>query len=152
MGMGNFACDGFTISYDNIKKMCPAEIEAIENGPHWKYLGWGELAKGIDFQDEETIADVFLDAEDEDCVSEEQSKEFAKEYVKLVKQLEEAFEKKTDGLTLFLSHYNEDEGDRYDSVDHKDGCIFMVDGMVDYTPAGEKHKDIVKKNRWVQFG
>lgn len=152
MGMGNFACDGFTISYDNIKKLCPAEIKAIESGPLFDRVGWGEISKAIEWQDEQSLAEEFWSVQDDPPLPDEQCMKYAKQYVKLVKELCKAFKAKTGGLELFLSHYNEDEGDRYDSVEHKDGCIFMVGNMMDYTPAGKKFKRIIKKNRWVQFG
>jgi hypothetical protein len=152
MGMGNFACDGFTIGYDKLKKMCPEQVKAVEAGPLFERVSWGQIAKAIEWQDEESLAEEFWSVEDEVSLADEQTVKYAKQYVKLVKELSKAFKAKTEGLDLFLSHYNEDEGDRYDSVDHKDGCIFMVGGMMDYTPAGKKFKKIIKKNQWVQFG
>lgn len=152
MGMGNFACDGFTIPYDKLKKLCPTEIKAVESGPLFERVGWGQIAKAIEFKDDESLAEEFWSVQDDPPLSDEQCMKYAKQYVKLVKELYKAFKAKTGGLKLFLSHYNEDEGDRYDSVEHKDGCIFMVGNMMDYTPAGKKFKNIIKKNSWVQFG
>ena len=70
----------------------------------------------------------------------------------MAKALCAAFKKQTGGLELFFDHYNEDEGDRYDSVEHKDGCVFCVGNMTQLTPAGKKFQKVVEKRRWVQFG
>lgn len=64
----------------------------------------------------------------------------------------EVFSNNTEGLTLSLGFYNEDDGDRYDEVDSHEGCVFFVGGMVALTPAGEKFKDVVRERLWTQYG
>lgn len=155
MGMDNFACDGFVISYENVKKLCPKEIKAIESGPHWKDLGWGSFSHTLAWQYTAEIEDVYFDiddSEDNSKIAEEKAAAFAKQYESLAKQLCKAFKKKTDGLELIISHYNTDEGGRYDEVEHHDECVFLVNGMMDYTPAGKKLMKKVSKQRWIQFG
>ena len=150
MGMGTYACDGYVISYDNLKKLCPKEVEAIETANHWEFVGWGQIAKGMTYSDTETIGENLFDSPDE--LSDAQVTKISKGFEKLTKQLYAAFKKHTGGLELFLDYYNEDEGDRYDSLEHKDGCVFCVGNMVQLTPAGKKFQKVVEKRRWVQFG
>lgn len=152
MGMGNFACNGFVIDYKDLKKLCPKQIKAIEKGKYFDRLGWKTLAQGVEFDDEDTIADAFYAFGDEPEVSEKEAYELAKQYVSLVKDLYAAFNVRTNGLTLYLSVYDEEGGGRYDTVAIEDGCIFCVDGMVDYTPAGKEFKHIIRESRWVQWG
>ena len=125
MGMGTGACYGWTISYDNLKKICPKEIADVESVKEFEY--WGEVSR--DFELDDLPAKV----------------------QKATHSLIKSFANKT-GLTLSLAFYNEDDGDRYDEVDNYEGCIFIVDGMWAYTPAGEKLKDVVKQQLWTQFG
>jgi hypothetical protein len=126
MGMGTGACYGWTISYDNLKKICPKEIADVESVKEFE--DWGEVSRGIDYC--------------EDLPAGVQT---------AIQSLIESFAKST-GLTLSFAFYNEDDGDRYDSVDEYEGCVFLVDGMWSYTPAGEKFKDVVKQQLWTQFG
>lgn len=127
MGMGTGACYGWTISYDNLKKICPEEIAAVEAEADKDFEDWGGISRGIEF--DELPAGVQT----------------------AVHSLIESFAKST-GLTLSLAFYNEDDGDRYDEVDQHEGCVFIVDGMWAYTPAGEKLRSVVKQQLWTQFG
>jgi hypothetical protein len=112
MGMGNFACDGFVIGYKDLKKLCPKQVKAIEKGKYFDRLGWKTLAQGVEFDDEDTIADAFYAFGDEPEVSEKEAYELAKKYVSLVKDLYAAFKVETNGLTLYLSVYDEEGGGR----------------------------------------
>lgn len=150
MGMGSYACDSYVISYDNLKKLCPKEVEAVETAKHWEFVGWGQIAKGMSYSDVPTIGENLFDSPDE--LSDAQVTKISKGFEKLTKQLYAAFKKRTGGLELFLDYYNEDEGDRYDSLEHKDGCVFCVGNVVQLTPAGKKFQKVVEKRRWVQFG
>jgi hypothetical protein len=150
MGMGSYACDSYVISYKNLKKLCPKEIEAIETAKYWEFVGWGSLAKGMSYQDTETIGENLCDSPDN--LFDTQVTKISKGFEKLTKQLYAAFKKRTGGLELFLDYYNEDEGDRYDSLEHEDGCVFCVGNVVQLTPAGKKFQKVVDKRRWVQFG
>ncbi len=57
-------------------------------------------------------------------------------------KLKEAFDKRT-GLDLSIGyHVAEDRGDEVD------GAFFQVDGVYQYTPAGEKYKDKIIRKTW----
>ena len=125
MGMGTGACSGWVISYDNLKKICPKEIDDIEGAEEFE--DWGEVSRGFEFN------------------------ELPDSIKKSVEDLVGQF-LNTTGLTLSLGFYHEDDGDRYDEVDSHEGCVFFVDGMVALTPAGEKFKDVVRQQLWTQYG
>ena len=147
MGMGSFAVNSFVIEYDDLKKICPDEINVIENEQCFTDVGWGTIGRWLSWDDiaelEDAIGDVLDDGDD--------PVDIAQKYNYHITNLKNAFEKKT-GLTLYFDHYDEDSGDRYDEPGDKDGCIFCVSGMMVLSPAGEKFKDIITERRWTQYG
>lgn len=155
MGMGSYAVGSFVIGYDDLKKIVPDEINAIENEEYFKDIGWYYIGRWLAWDDINEIEDPILDA----CYDENHNDEYnqkkaetiADRYNHLVADLKNSFAKKT-GLTLYFDSYDEEGGDRYDNPNDKDGCIFCVDGMVQLTPAGEKYKDIITERRWTQYG
>jgi hypothetical protein len=152
MGMGSFAVGSFVIEYDDLKKICPEEIAAIEGEKFFNDIGWGTIGQWLAWDDpdqfkEEIEALYTNDKEDIDDILDE----YVKIYDKHIIDLKDAFNKKT-GLTLYFDIYDSECGGRYDNPGDKDGCIFCVDGMVQLTPAGEKFKDIVSERKWTQFG
>ena len=153
--MGSFAVNSFVIGYDDLKKIVPNEINAIENEKYFKDIGWYYIGRWLVWDDiseiEDQILDACYDTEKDDEYSQKVAEEISNRYNIHVANLKNAFEKKT-GLTLYFDSYDEDGGDRYDNPNDKDGCIFCVDGMVQLTPAGEKYKDIITERRWTQFG
>ncbi len=160
MGMGSFAVGSFVIEYDDLKKICPDEIKALQKAKYFKEVGWRSVGQWLAWDDPDQIKDAFYDAILDDKskpvirleLSEDQIVEdIFQEYEKLVIDLKNTFNKKT-GLTLYFDYYNEEDGGRYDNPGDKDGCIFCVDGMVQLTPAGEKFKDIISERKWTQFG
>jgi hypothetical protein len=152
MGMGSFAVGSFVIEYDDLKKICPEEIAAVEGEKFFNDIGWGTIGQWLAWDDadqfkEEIEALYVNDKEDIDDVLDE----YVKIYDKHIVDLKDAFNKNT-GLTLYFDYYNEEDGGRYDNPGDKDGCLFCVDGMVQLTPAGEKFKDIIGERKWTQFG
>lgn len=160
MGMGSFAVNSFVIGYDDLKKICPDEITAIENEKYFKDVGWNSMGRWLAWDDPDEITSALYDSVENDRskpvirlgLSEDKIVEdIFKTYEELVINLKNTFNQKT-GLTLYFDSYDEDGGNRYDNPNDKDGCIFCVDGMTQLTPAGEKFKDIVTERRWTQFG
>jgi hypothetical protein len=155
MGMGSFAVGSFVIGYDDLKNICPEEINAIENEKFFKEIGWGTIGQWLSWDDlsvvEDAILDYCFDEEKDDDHNQKVAEEISRLYVNHINNLQSAFNEKT-GLTLYFDHYDEEGGDRYDNPNDKDGCIFCVDGMVQLTTAGEKYKDIITERRWTQFG
>jgi hypothetical protein len=152
MGMGSFAVGSFVIEYNDLKKICPEEIAAIEGEKFFNDIGWGTIGQWLAWDDadqfkEEIEALYTNDKEDIDDILDE----YVKIYDKHIIDLKDAFNKKT-GLTLYFDIYDSECGGRYDNPGDKDGCIFCVDGMVQLTPAGEKFKDVINERKWTQFG
>jgi len=149
MGMGSFAVNSYVIEYDELKKICPDEIAAIENEKFFDITGWGTIANWQTWDDPDQFTDeiYFMNENiDDDTVE-----KYVEIYDNLLINLNKSFHKKT-GLALYFDHYDMDGGNRYDQPGDKDGCIFCVNGMVQLTPAGEKYKDIITERRWTQFG
>lgn len=160
MGMGSFAVQSFVIEYDDLKKLCPKEIKAIENAKYFDSVGWGVIGQWLGWSDNDQIMDALHDAVLDDkskpvirleLTEEKIVEDIFEQYEQLVTNLKTAFHQKTD-LNLEFDYYDEDSGDRYDCPGDKDGCVFCVHGMVQLTPAGEKFKDIITERRWTQFG
>jgi hypothetical protein len=154
MGMGSYAVNSYVITYDELKKICPDEIAAIEKEKYFDSVGWNSIGYWMSWDDpdqfEENILDSLVDnpeSEDSEKIAEEMVKVYDNHIINLTK----AFNEKT-GLTLYFDNYDEDQGDRYDEPGDEDGCIFCVNGMVQLSPAGEKYKDIITERRWTQFG
>ena len=153
--MGSYAVGSFVIGYDDLKKIVPKEIKAIEKEKFFKDIGWFYIGRWLAWDDineiEDAILDNCYDEEKDDKYNQKVAEEVSDRYKHLVADLKNAFHEKT-GLTLYFDYYYKDGGDRYDNPNDKDGCIFCVDGMVQLTPAGEKYKDIITEHRWTQFG
>jgi hypothetical protein len=154
MGMGTFAVNSFVIEYDDLKKICPDEITAIENEKFFGDILWTGIAQWQTWDDPDQLKDGMYDSyanvpEEEDI--DDIVEQYVEIYDKHITNLKNSFNTKT-GLTLYFDHYDMEGGDRYDNPGDKDGCIFCVDGMVQLTPAGEKYKDIVTPRRWTQYG
>jgi hypothetical protein len=160
MGMGSFGVHSFVIEYDDLKKICPDEIQAIENAQYFDSVGWRTIGQWLAWHDNDQIFDALHDAVLDDKsnpvmrleLTEEQILEdIFDQYETLVVNLKTVFNRKT-GLSLYFDSYDEDSGDRYDNPGDKDGCIFCVDGMMQLSPAGKKFKDIIFERSWTQFG
>jgi len=153
MGMGSFAVNSFVIGYDDLKKIVPKEINAIENEQFFKEIGWGTIGQWLSCDDDAHLVMRLMGdgSRDDDYNQKVAEIDVSQKYNVHVANLKNAFNKKT-GLTLYFDHYDMDGGDRHDNPNDKDGCIFCVDGMVQLTPAGEKYKDIITEHRWTQFG
>jgi len=150
MSMSSFGCNGWVISYEELKKICPKEINDIESDIYFNKIGWGDLARSITFKDKYYGIDYIVYSFDEE-VSDEKVELIYENYVSLVENLCKSFNEKTD-LRLEFDYYNDEEGGRYDTVENEDGCVFSVVGMTILSPAGEKLKDIVQFSNWTQFG
>lgn len=153
MGMGSYAVGSFVIGYDDLKKIIPEQIEAIENEKFFKDIGWGNFGRWLCWDDPTYVEDSIIDSIDSNDLedSEKITEDMIIKYDQHFQNLKNTFHEKT-GLTLYFDHYDEDGGDRYDEPNDKDGCIFCVGGMVQLTAAGEKFKDIVTERRWTQYG
>ena len=127
MGMGSCPNHGFSISIDNLRKLCPDELAELETQL--------EKEEGISLDD--FALSVCIDCTPTDKASIAYEK------------LQDAFKAKTN-LELEIYYYNEDDGDRYD--DMESGVNFLVHGVKDYTPAGLALKDMIEEKLWTVYG
>lgn len=132
MGMGSAPVHGYVIQWDAIKKLCPVQATMLEAVLEHDESDLDSLAR--DIQQEEDINDETNAA---------------------LNQLFDAFKKVTavgenSDLELELSYYDSDSGDRYDDV--SDGAVWMVHGMTQLSPAGEKFQNIVQESMWTVYG
>lgn len=155
MGMCSYAVSSFVIGYDDLKKIVPDQINVIENEKFFDHIGWGTIGQWLGWDDiaylEEYILDNCYDDSRDDDYNQKVAEVAVQQYVDHINNLQSAFNEKT-GLTLYFDYYDGDVSDRYNNPNHKNGCIFCVDGMVQLTPAGEKYKNIVTANGWVLGG
>jgi hypothetical protein len=132
MGMGSAPVHGYVIQWDEIKKLCPVQTAMLEAVLEHDESDLDSLAR--DIQQQEDINDEVNAA---------------------LNQLFDAFKKVTSvgedsDLELELSCYDSDSGDRYDDV--SDGAVWMVHGMTQLSPAGEKFQKIVQESMWTVYG
>lgn len=125
MGMGYSAAYCDVVQESFVKKTVPKEWHDLETRLTLNKMSWEDLARGLQM---EQVDDDVWDAYD---------------------RLTKAFEKKTKLYLALLYHNSSDEGDRYDDVD---GMFWGVDGVHQYTPAGEKYKGEIERKFYVQFG
>jgi hypothetical protein len=131
--MGSAPCHAWTITKENVAKLCPKEFAALDIAID----DWDSFAQAIEVEDQEVLT----------------KKRLAK-----WETLQEAFEKATqtdsdhrhDHLELSIGFYDPDSGDRYDELEA--GCFFMVEGVTVLSPPGEKFKDILTEQSWTVFG
>ena len=134
MGMGYTGCQVLTIEEDCIKEQCPEEFQEFMDSfdpvdGNAQYDCVDDFARFIGNGD--------LDPKDNPGNSE-------LKYIALCK----AFKEKTD-LEIGLFYHDSENGDRYDDFS---GKAWQVDGVLQYTPAGKKYKDKIKKQAFVVCG
>lgn len=138
MGMGTWGMQVESISADNLKKICPEYFNQLDKELSRINGSWGELAQGLA---EGYLGDFLEEAEEVDL----------NEINNLWVALTVDFEKKT-GLELSATHYDEDNGDRYDEAHDHDGMIFTLGGVYQMTPAAEKMKDMIEHSNFTMWG
>jgi len=135
MGMGYASCQVDTIDEDFIEEQCPKEFQEFVNSFETCEDGSLELGSIDDFA--RFVGNGEIDPKDKPGVP----------YLKYL-ALCKAFKAKTD-LEITLFYHDSESGDRYDDFY---GRAWQVDGVYQYTPAGEKYKDKIKNQSFVTFG
>ena len=133
--MSNSQCpaSGYTISLDSLRELCPDTVASLEAALKSENFSLGEFAKLV--SEGEPITRGISEAFDLLCDA-----------------FKEATRVEDSCLDLELDYYDEELGDGGDDVEHTDGAIFLVEGVVVRTPAGEKFSSAVQLNRWSVFG
>ena len=143
MGSGYSGCFDYVMSKDNVKKVCPDEMQMIEDLLDRVKLNWDDLARAYQYDDSiHPLYDEF-----EDSVAEHYEQE-------IFDTLHEVFKKFHDscGLSIELQYHDSEHGDRYDDVD---GAYFSVSGAYQLTPEAQKLADkgiTVSVATWVSYG
>ena len=127
MGMGYASCQVDTIDEDFIKEQCPTEFQEFVDS-------FEEEDNNSEF---DTIDDFARFVGNEDLNNADYKlREPELKYIALCR----AFETKTD-LEIGLFYHDSEDGDRYDDFT---GRAWQVNGVYQYTPAGEKYKDKIQ--------
>ena len=107
MGMWSFAVNSFVIGYDDLKKICPDEIAAIENEKFFSDIGWGVIGQWLSWDDIALVEDIILDScydeDHDDIYNQKVAEEISEKYNHLVADLKNSFYEKT-GLILYFDH------------------------------------------------
>jgi hypothetical protein len=144
MGMGTFGVHLEAISADNLKKICPEAFSELESELNRIGGKWSGLAQGLESHQSDCLSDYLEDIEEEDYDYDVLSN--------LWLALTADFSRKTGGLMLSATYYEESMGDRYDEPFDHDGMIFTLDGVYQLTPAAEKIKDMIVRSSFTVFG
>ena len=153
MGMGTWGITEYTISRAKLHELLPEQVEEVEAiNPHV----WNIMARGLEVYTDplhiteddkaQVIDDIYYIAEDYDMVEADLHQAFKK-----LENLCHDFNLVT-GLVLNFMYYDEDMGDRYDDVEHVDGCVFMLEGVTQLTPEARQCRHLFNKQHWTCSG
>lgn len=153
MGHGTWGIREYTTTRDKLHGLLPEQIEEVEAIDP---AIWHILARACEVHcdplhtTEDDIADLMKDmcwiAEDYDLVEADCYQAFKK-----LTNLCHDFNL-TTGLVLSLMYYDEDMGDRYDDVEHTNGCVFVLDNVTMLTPEARKVKHLFNLESWTCSG
>ena len=153
MGMGTWGITEYTISREKLHELLPEQVEEVEAiNPDI----WSVVARSLEVYTDplhiteddkaEVIKDMYYIAEDYDMVEADCHQAFKK-----LENLCHDFNLVT-GLVLNFLYYDEDMGDRYDDVEHVDGCVFMLEGVTQLTPEARQCRHLFNKQHWTCTG
>lgn len=148
MGIDCYAYSAFVILWTDLKTVCPEETDALEKAPLWDRIG--VLALIADMHEWLEVSDYLGD------VSDKRQKAMADQYLRLTRNLCDAFERNTGGLVLRTEMYSADEEDSEEDGE-EDGDfplrrLLIVDGVMAYTPAGYHYRHIIRQWDRVRWG
>jgi hypothetical protein len=130
MAMGTAGAHAWIISLKNLRAICPQEVRAMEE--HEDFKGWSEFAEAIRDENVPKTLEPLL--------------------TNLVDQFEKATTVEGKGLSLSIGWYDEENGERYDEIEHVGGCYFEVDGVEVLSPAGAKFSKELDQANWTVWG
>lgn len=156
MGFGAWGVRTWAMKYQTLKELLPDAVAKVESLPLFDSVGWGEIAFEEEselWRDTDPRPDSFTQLlEDllEAGATDSEAWPLYCRYKDAVAALRSAFEEKT-WLTLELRRADEADG-RYDEPYAHDTCVFAVDGVQQFTPAGNHWKSHLVEARWVEYG
>lgn len=133
MGTRLWACECWSITYDDLKALCEADVAAVEdaiglsNCNTWgEQCGWHQIGS-------------------DDCWDDAVSR--------AASRLQAAFSEATGGLTLEYLAYDSDMDCTHGrDVYEWEGVIFQVNGVETFTPAGRAMQHRLRKAMWIDAG
>jgi hypothetical protein len=131
MGMGNYPCSAEVVEQSFVKEICGDLLDNLV-----------EYLKNHN-TDLESLADSISNYTDDiDALSDDENIEVNKLYDLVVNKFNEV-----TGLQLGMGYHSaEDRGDEVD------GEFWSVDGVYQYSPAGEKYKKNIITKSWTVYG
>jgi hypothetical protein len=144
VGIVCYAHSEFVIKWSDLKTVCPKETDALEKAPLWDSLGVAALI--ADMNEWVEVADNLGD------VSDKRQKAAADQYLRLTRNLCDAFKENTGGLVLRTEMYHASEEDGEEDNDFPVRRLLIVDGVMGYTPAGYQHRHIIHQRNSVRWG
>jgi hypothetical protein len=139
MSSGYSANCGWTIDWENIKKIVPKEVKELEELVNPHNITIDDICRAFEY---ELFEDLCEDYED-DC------DDFTDSIKKLFTSIQDKFKEVTDLEIIPGYHDRESSGDIYDNID---GGYFIVDGVTEFTAAGKKYQNEIQKSFWVGWG
>ena len=114
-------------------------------------VAWASLCQELS-SNGVSLNDLALAQAQEDAVSESEAacQAIDDALERLCRAFQEATKVGESCLELELFYYSSTDGSRYDEL--HEGANWLVDGMQQFTPAGEKFKDRIHWKGWTTFG
>ena len=139
MASGMCPCWADVVREELLEQLCPNELQAFKEALLALDIAEGEFCqewrrKGSTLPEKETV-------------TEDEQSNYAP--YRALQNLIEVFKVKTGGLELDVCYHDPENGDCYDEIS---GLFFTVRGVFQYTPAGEKYKQFIETQGWVEFG
>jgi hypothetical protein len=155
--MQDYANWAYTISADNLRKLLPEEMKALESHLRFANLDIENLcsykANINDVDNDENILFEYADIDTKFIFTESDKRQWLNQLDIFVGQLEKRFQEVTEGLNLYYALYGYDDNE----------CFFGVENVLKLTPAGEKfimkypnypepETGIIDYESWVTYG
>jgi len=138
MASGMCACWADVVQEELLQQLCPEEFKRFTNT-----LLEMEVSQGEFFHDWRSGEDS--KAAGKNILAADQIEEPFQSLLVLM----EAFKLKSGGLELDICFHDPENGDRYDEVA---GLFYIVSGVFQYTPSGDKYKQFIERKGWVEYG
>ena len=134
MGMETAPQCGWLIGIAALRELCPVSVAKMEQAHD--FVSWAKLAETISNNGTDSLSPQLFAA---------------------LQDLQRKFQLVTNGLELTVDYYDTDRGSKYDEIpDLEDpelaGCLFLIEGMTQPTPAGEALRDKITFVLWVLHG
>ena len=139
MASGMCPCWAEVVREELLDRLCPQELQEFKEA-----LSEVDISEG-EFQQE--WRHHRYKPPKKESVTESEQVNYAP--YRALQHLIEVFKVKTGGLELDIGYHDPENGDCYDEVS---GLFFIVRGVYQYTPAGEKYKQFIETQGWVEFG